>query len=96
MPIELNDFVGKCVNIITNDGKVIVGYMHAFDASTNVAITHAHERIFSLKKGVVVSQLGLFLIRGDNIAIIGILDEELDAEIEYTELKAPPLPPIQH
>ncbi|KGG50316.1 hypothetical protein DI09_77p60 [Mitosporidium daphniae] len=41
--------------------------MHAFDASTNVAITHAHERIFSLKKGVVVSQLGLFLIRGDNI-----------------------------
>lgn len=43
--------------------------MHAFDGMTNVILTHAHERVFSQNHGVTVSQLGLFLIRGDNMSV---------------------------
>ena len=55
------------VNVITCDGRVIVGILKGFDQAMNVALSHCHERIFSLETAVSVTQLGVYLIRGDNV-----------------------------
>lgn len=39
-------------------------------------------------------EIGLYFIRGDNIAIIGEIDEALEASIDYSKIKAPPLKPM--
>jgi U6 snRNA-associated Sm-like protein LSm8 len=41
-------------------------------------------------------ELGLYVIRGDNIAIIGELDPELDNQIQWEEVKAEPLAALKH
>jgi len=33
----------------------------------NVVLSHCHERIFSLDAAVNVVQLGVYLVRGDNV-----------------------------
>jgi U6 snRNA-associated Sm-like protein LSm8 len=40
--------------------------------------------------------LGLYLVRGDNIAVLGEVDEEADAQIDFGRLCADPLKPITH
>ncbi|GFS39441.1 hypothetical protein Acr_00g0063020 [Actinidia rufa] len=49
-----------------------------------------------LQEGVQQLVLGLYIIRGDNISIVGELDEELDASLDLSELRAHPLKPVIH
>ena len=62
----------------------------------NLALTHTHERLFSLQKAVTVIQLGLYMIRGDNVAVVGEIDEDLDNTVDYVNLRAAPVPIIIH
>lgn len=38
--------------------------------------------------------LGTYLFRGDNVAIVGEVDEEMDNRCDLTQLRAPPLKPL--
>eukprot|EP01041_Mallomonas_annulata_P008089 gene8089-16596_t len=46
--------------------------------------------------GVEQVPLGLYIIRGDNIAIIGELDDEKDSQMDLSIIKAMPLKPLSH
>ena len=48
----------------------------------------AKERIYSLDKGVVQTDL-VYVIRGDNIAVAGEMDDDEDAKIDLVESAAP-------
>lgn len=50
-------------------------------------LNRSHERIFSPNRGVQVNQLGLYVIRGDNVAIVGKIEEALESEIDYENLR---------
>ena len=43
------------------------GLMKGFDQSTNLILSQCHERIFSLQDGVETVELGLYIVRGDNV-----------------------------
>eukprot|EP01018_Ginkgo_biloba_P012687 Gb_28265 [translate_table: standard] len=47
----------------------------------------------SEQTGVEQLVLGLYIIRGDNISVVGELDEELDSNLDLTKLRAHPLKP---
>lgn len=55
------------VNVVTCDGRVIVGILQTFDQTMNLVLSHTHERYFSGDKPVAIVQLGNYLIRGDNV-----------------------------
>ena len=38
--------------------------------------------------------LGLHIVRGDNIAIVGELDEEVDRRLDLANMKADPIPSL--
>uniref|UniRef100_A0A7S0TCV1 U6 snRNA-associated Sm-like protein LSm8 n=1 Tax=Ostreococcus mediterraneus TaxID=1486918 RepID=A0A7S0TCV1_9CHLO len=91
----LASMVDARVSVITNDGRHIVGVLRGFDQVVNVILEDCHERVYSTTSGVEHAPLGLYMIRGDNIAVVGALDEDLDAEIDFTGVVAAPLRPIK-
>jgi len=84
----------KVVSVITGDGRNIVGMMKGFDQTVNIMLSDSHERVYCAQAGIEQVALGLYIIRGDNIALIGELDEDLDKRLDFANIKAEPLAPI--
>eukprot|EP01086_Lenisia_limosa_P013501 TRINITY_DN42698_c0_g1_i1.p1 TRINITY_DN42698_c0_g1~~TRINITY_DN42698_c0_g1_i1.p1 ORF type:complete len:100 (+),score=29.31 TRINITY_DN42698_c0_g1_i1:43-300(+) len=84
------------VSVVTCDGRHLVGEMKGFDQTINVILSKCHERVYSTDVGVEIVPLGVYIIRGDNIAIVGEVDQEKDAGLNLEEMKAMPLAPIIH
>lgn len=96
MAQTLEELVGLTVSVITNDGRNIVGTMKGFDHKTNVILDECHERVYSREAGVEVVELGLYIVRGDNIAVVGELNAEMDAKLDFASLRGDPIPPLTH
>ncbi|XP_073043837.1 sm-like protein LSM8 [Primulina huaijiensis] len=94
--LGLESLVDQLISVITNDGRNIVGILKGFDQATNMILDESHERVYSTKEGVQQIVLGLYIIRGDNISVVGELDEDLEARLDLTELRAHPLKPVVH
>ena len=88
--------LSETVNIITNDGRVLQGTLRGFDQSINIIIEDAVERVFSATAAVEQVPLGLYIIRGDNVAIIGEVDEAIETQTDFDSLRAEPLKPVVH
>jgi U6 snRNA-associated Sm-like protein LSm8 len=39
---------------------------------------------------------GLYLIRGDNVAVVGLVDEQLDEDINWSEVKGSVIGGVKH
>ncbi|KAH7698979.1 U6 snRNA-associated Sm-like protein LSm8 [Aphelenchoides avenae] len=94
MTQELDSFMNKVISVITGDGRNIVGMMKGFDQTINLVLEDSHERVYSETTGVSQIPLGLYIVRGDNIAVIGEIDEDLDRRLDLEKVLAAPLPPI--
>jgi len=92
----MNDFVDKVVIVLTNDGRSIIGKLKGYDQAINVILEDSHERIYSIDSGVVQNPLGLYIIRGDTIAMISEMDVDKDASIDLTVVRANPIKPVVH
>ncbi|KMZ59617.1 N-alpha-acetyltransferase 38, NatC auxiliary subunit [Zostera marina] len=92
----LESLVDQMISVITNDGRNIVGILKGFDQATNIILDESHERVYSTREGVQQLVLGLYIIRGDNISVVGELDEDLDSNLDLSTVKAHPLKPVIH
>ncbi|KAF8536486.1 hypothetical protein BDD12DRAFT_890145 [Trichophaea hybrida] len=96
---SLGPFVGKTVTIITSDGRTLTGQLLGHDQTTNLILSSTIERIFSPPDSDEPSQEvehGLYLIRGDNVAVCGLVDEDIENGIDWTAVKAYPLGSMKH
>lgn len=96
MASALDSYVNNTVSIITSDGRNFVGTLKGFDQTINVILDESHERVFSTTNGIEQVVLGLHIIRGDNIAIIGQIDETIDSRLDFQAIRGEPLGPIVH
>ncbi|XP_077982383.1 U6 snRNA-associated Sm-like protein LSm8 [Glandiceps talaboti] len=96
MASALEGYVNHTVSVVTNDGRMIVGTLKGFDQTINLILDESHERVFSSTQGVEQVVLGLYIIRGDNIAVVGEIDEDTDSSLDLTNIKAEPLNPVVH
>mmetsp|Transcript_5706 Transcript_5706/g.16310 ORF Transcript_5706/g.16310 Transcript_5706/m.16310 type:complete len:101 (-) Transcript_5706:1076-1378(-) len=92
----LADVVDTTISVITNDGRNIVGILRGYDQATNLILDDCFERVFSTKAGVEQLELGLYVIRGDNIAVVGEVDDDLNRQIDFSTIRAAPLKPVNH
>ncbi|CAL6369351.1 unnamed protein product [Bathycoccus prasinos] len=95
MSSMLKPFLNSVISIITNDGRHIVGHLRGFDQQTNLIVENCHERVYSMENGVEMAPLGLYVVRGDNVALVGDVDEELDQKLDLSAVRAKGLGPIQ-
>ncbi|BDA42692.1 U6 snRNA-associated Sm-like protein LSm8 [Coccomyxa sp. Obi] len=95
--VGLAPMVDSTISVITNDGRVIVGILRGYDQATNLILDECHERVYSSKTGVEQVVLGgLHIVRGDNIAVVGEVDDEIDQGLNLSATQAAPLGPVQH
>eukprot|EP00428_Durinskia_dybowskii_P064680 CAMPEP_0170370590 /NCGR_PEP_ID=MMETSP0117_2-20130122/8588_1 /TAXON_ID=400756 /ORGANISM="Durinskia baltica, Strain CSIRO CS-38" /LENGTH=95 /DNA_ID=CAMNT_0010625367 /DNA_START=31 /DNA_END=318 /DNA_ORIENTATION=+ len=94
--MALQEWINKTVSVITCDGRNIVGSLKGYDQTMNLILEQSHERVFSQDKGATLNALGLYIIRGDNIVVVAELDEEKDAQIDYSTIMAAPLKAMSH
>jgi len=84
------------VSVITNDGNNFVGTLKGIDQKTNLVLEDCEERQFSLTSEVQIHALGLFLIKGDSVALLGAVDIELEQAFDLKAARAARIKPIRH
>ncbi|CAJ0545870.1 Ff.00g093430.m01.CDS01 [Fusarium sp. VM40] len=97
--ISLLTSLPEKVLIVTADSRILVGTLSACDQSTNLVLNTAVERIIRTPdddEPSVQVPLGLYLVRGDNVCSIGLVDEALDDSINWTEVKGSAIGGIKH
>ncbi|XP_066203002.1 U6 snRNA-associated Sm-like protein LSm8 [Saccopteryx leptura] len=87
----LENYINRIVAVITSDGRMIVGTLKGFDQTINLILNESHERVFSCSQGVEQVVLGLYIVGGDNVAVIGETDEETDSALDWGDIPAEPL-----
>jgi U6 snRNA-associated Sm-like protein LSm8 len=81
------------VLVITADGRTLVGDLLSCDQLTNIVLNNTTERFIRPPEDPEPSSEvphGLYLVRGDNITICGLVEEELDASIDWTKVVCVP------
>lgn len=96
MASSLESYVNTTVSIITSDGRNFVGTLKGFDQTINIILDESHERVFSMQQGIEQVVLGLHIVRGDNIAVIGQIDETLDARLDFHAIRGETMGPVVH
>jgi len=93
---SLQGYVDHRVLLILQDGRAIVGVMAGYDQKSNVVLSDSKERVYSIDEGVEEIPLGLYLVKGDQIVLIGELEETVDQAVPLSSIRAEPLPPIRY
>jgi U6 snRNA-associated Sm-like protein LSm8 len=83
----IEKLLNKKVQVISNEGKIFLGELISYDSSINIILNNTIERIFSEKNNVIEQKMGLFMLRGDNVAIISEIDQDLEKKIDYSKIK---------
>lgn len=92
MASTLKEWKDKVVCVVTADGRIIVGTMVGHDQVQNLILNDANERVYSTDSEVELVPLGLYVIRGDNVCVIGEFDE---SKFSDDQTVPGPIPPIQ-
>lgn len=77
----------------------MVGMLHSCDGSMNLVLQEAVERVIRPSGDDEPSEeipLGLYIIRGDSVAIVGRVDEELDKSITWSKVHGEVLGSTKH
>ena len=85
--------------VITVDGRTLVGTLLTHDQVTNIVLSDTIERIIRPTDDPEPSSEtshGLYLVRGDNITMLGLVDEELDASIDWTKVRGEVIGSTKH
>jgi U6 snRNA-associated Sm-like protein LSm8 len=80
--------------VVTSDGRTIVGTLVGHDQVQNLILNDAVEHVYSLDQDVEHVPLGLYVVRGDNLCLVGEYDETVLSGQDGGRTAAP-LPPIQ-
>lgn len=87
----LQDFVGQLCQVMTKDGRIYRGTVAGLDRVCNTTLSNCQELIYSGDAPIELLPLGLYIIRGDNIGLIGHAPQSFEVDMS---VQAPPLPPI--
>lgn len=95
----LDPLVDSKVSVITNDGRNFVGILTGFDQATNLILSECYERVYSSENSETASsetRRGLYMVRGDLVALVGELDEAIDDQTDVSAIRCPPMVPVKH
>lgn len=83
------DTCAEKVLVITVDGRTLVGTLISCDQVTNLVLQGTVERYIRAaddSEPSTEAEHGLYMIRGDNVVLCGLVDEEMDSSIDWTKV----------
>ena len=72
------------VMIILRDGKKLIGTLRSYDQFANMVLEDTVERIV-VEKNFGDFPLGLYMVRGENVVLMGEIDEALEQQMEQSQ-----------
>ncbi|GMI36916.1 hypothetical protein TrCOL_g7017 [Triparma columacea] len=96
MASTIKELIDKKVNVVCVDGRNLIGILSGYDQLQNLVLTDCHERSYSSTSPVELVPLGVYIVRGDSLAILGELDVEEDAKRDLGGIRAEPVRPVLH
>lgn len=95
MASTLSELTNKSVTLLTCDGRLITGTLLGYDQLQNLILKQSYEKVYSMEAPVEKVELGLFVVRGDNVAVISEVVAAADGDGKDEEdVRAEPIPPI--
>mmetsp|Transcript_3242 Transcript_3242/g.7576 ORF Transcript_3242/g.7576 Transcript_3242/m.7576 type:complete len:125 (-) Transcript_3242:374-748(-) len=79
---SLMSFLDKKMLVTLRDGRHIVGTLRTFDQYSNIVLVNSCERQVSGEMYADTKKSGVYLIRGENVVMMG----ELDGKIEKSTM----------
>lgn len=86
----------KRVLLVMQDGRVVMGILVGWDQKSNIILSECIERRFSLESGAVDTSLGVYMVKGDQICLVGEVDTAVDDATQWSEIRAEPLPALRY
>lgn len=71
--------------IILRDDKKLIGYLRSYDQFANMVLEDTVERIV-VEQNFGDYPLGLYMVRGENVVLMGEVDETLENELETKKI----------
>jgi U6 snRNA-associated Sm-like protein LSm8 len=101
----LKSMQGKLVSVMTTEGKHVRGILSQTDQESNLVLLDAEEIAYDLSSSAPGKPaqapdrqpLGIYLLRGDSVAMVGLVDIVVDATLPDSQrvTTCPPLPPVR-
>ncbi len=88
MSSYVENLIGHFVQIISIEGRIFIGELNSYDQLMNIVLKNCIERIFSIDKGVREEKMGLYMLRGDNVAIISEYNLNKEKLTDYSNIKS--------
>ena len=88
MSSYVENLIGHFVQVISIEGRIFIGELNSYDQLMNIVLKNCIERIFSIDKGVREEKMGLYMIRGDNVAIISEYNINKEKLTDYSNIKS--------
>jgi len=85
---QLLDLTDKKLVIALRDGRKLIGVLRSWDQFGNLVLQDTVERIFAREWYADVPR-GLFLVRGENVSILGEIDLDKDEYVPEPYREAP-------
>ncbi|KAG8463341.1 hypothetical protein KFE25_004852 [Diacronema lutheri] len=81
---SLVEDIDKRLLVVLRDGRKIIGTLRSFDQFSNIVLETTVERII-VSGQFADLPLGLYVVRGENIVLLGPVDEEKEANLQQLE-----------
>ena len=97
MASTLSEWTNKTITILTTDGRLITGILKGYDQLQNLIVSKSYEKVYSTDAPPERVELGLSVVRGDNVAVVAEVDEEDQngkKEEEEADVRADPIKAI--
>ncbi|KAJ5646030.1 hypothetical protein N7490_002402 [Penicillium lividum] len=85
---QLLDLTDKKLVLVLRDGRKLVGVLRSWDQFANLVLQDTVERIYAGKVYADVPR-GIFLVRGENVLLLGEVDLDREDEVTTSVTKAP-------
>ncbi|XP_066137437.1 U6 snRNA-associated Sm-like protein LSm1 [Euwallacea fornicatus] len=82
---HLLDELDKKLMVLLRDGRTLIGYLRSVDQFANLVLHRTIERIHVGKEYGDIPR-GVFIVRGENVVLLGEIDTEKEDKIPLTEV----------
>ncbi|XP_060525845.1 U6 snRNA-associated Sm-like protein LSm1 [Cylas formicarius] len=82
---HLLDELDKKLMVLLRDGRTLIGYLRSVDQFANLVLHRTIERIHVGKEYGDIPR-GVFIVRGENVVLLGEIDPEREDSLPLTEV----------
>lgn len=91
---SLLEELDKKLLVFLRDGRTLIGYLRSIDQFANLVLHKTIERIHVGRQYGDIPR-GIFVVRGDNVVLLGEIDEDKEKDVDLEEVSVEEILEVQ-